>query len=174
MPTARPIGVFLIAVFFAVATCVLVGVGTALLFPGSAMEEIWRLYPARRALLMPYHDWLGPAFLILAVVMLAASIGCFRQREWGWWLAVAIFAVKRIWRCGADFPGAFPRRWRWGRRRWRDIVPFVASEGAEFVRLSQFDIRRFDIRLCPHFRFGECRPCDGCAFLARSLAWLGP
>lgn len=94
MPTARPIGVFLIAVFFAVATCVLVGVGTALLFPGSAMEEIWRLYPARRALLMPYHDWLGPAFLILAVVMLAASIGCFRQREWGWWLAVAIFAVN--------------------------------------------------------------------------------
>jgi len=60
------------------------------------MEEIWRLYPARRASLMPYHDWLGPGFLMLAVVMVAASIGCFRQREWGWWLTVAIFAANGL------------------------------------------------------------------------------
>ncbi|MGD0192206.1 MAG: hypothetical protein ABSD74_15810 [Rhizomicrobium sp.] len=88
------VGPLLIAVFFTLATCILVAVGTALLLPGAATDAIWALYPARRALLMPHHLWLGPAFLTLAVVMLLASIGCFRRRTWGWWLAVAIFAVN--------------------------------------------------------------------------------
>ena len=83
-------------IFFAVATCILLSVGMALLFPGSAMEVVWRTNPARRTLLMPYREWLGPGFLMLAVAMVAASIGCFRQREWGWWLAVAIFAVNGL------------------------------------------------------------------------------
>lgn len=93
---ARPWGVFLIALFFAAATVILVGVGLALLFPGSPMEAVWRSYPARRAVLMPHHAWLGPAFLALAVAMAAASIGNFRQRHWGWSLAVAIFAVNGL------------------------------------------------------------------------------
>jgi hypothetical protein len=89
--TRRSLGVFLIALFFAIATCILLGVGTALLLPGSKLEVIWKLYPARRAVLMPYRVWLGPGFLILAIVMASASIGCFRRRIWGWWLAVDIF-----------------------------------------------------------------------------------
>jgi hypothetical protein len=92
----QPFGIFLIAIFFALATCILVGVGTALLFPGSAVEAVWRLYPERRALLMPYRHWLAPGFLMLAVAMASASIGCFRLRKWGWWLAVAIFAVNGL------------------------------------------------------------------------------
>jgi hypothetical protein len=96
MPTAKPIGIYLVAVFFAVATFILVGVGAALLLPGSAAEAIWRLYPARRALLMPYRDWLGPGFLLLAVVMVSGSIGCFRGRKWGWGLAVTIFAINGL------------------------------------------------------------------------------
>jgi hypothetical protein len=90
--------------FFAVAAGVLAGVGVALQFPGSAMDAIWNLRPARRTLLMPYHVWLGPGFLAvavavavavaLAIVMLLACIGCFLHRKWGWWLAVAIIAVN--------------------------------------------------------------------------------
>jgi hypothetical protein len=90
------LGVFLIALFFAIATGILLGVGTALLWPGSKLEVIWKLYPARRALLMPYHMWLAPAFLMLAIVMVSASIGCFLRRIWGWWLAVAIFLVNGL------------------------------------------------------------------------------
>ena len=89
-------GVSLMGVFFAVATCILVSVGLALLFPGSAMELVWKTYPARRALLMPYRSLLGPGFLTLAVAMAFAGIGCFRQRKWGWWLAVAIFAINGL------------------------------------------------------------------------------
>jgi hypothetical protein len=94
MLRTKPLGIFLIAMFFAVATCVLVGVGTALLWPESKLEIIWALYPARRSLLMPYRVWLGPGFLALAIVMLSASIGCFRHRKWGWSLAVGIFLVN--------------------------------------------------------------------------------
>jgi hypothetical protein len=93
---ARPWGVFLIAVFFAIATCILLGVGAALLFPGSTMEAIWRVYPARRALLMPYREWFGPGFLMLALAMVSASIGCFRLRKWGWWLALGMFAINGL------------------------------------------------------------------------------
>lgn len=92
----RPLGLFLIAIFFTLATCILVGVGLALLFPGTEVEAIWRLYPARRVLLMPYRDWLGPGFLTLAFAMAFASIGCFWRRVWGWGLAVAIFALNGI------------------------------------------------------------------------------
>lgn len=91
-----PLGVSLIAIFFAAATCILLGVGTALLMPGSKLEVIWKIYPARRALLMPYRTWLGPAFLLLAIAMAMASIGCIRRRNWGWWLAVAIFLINGL------------------------------------------------------------------------------
>ena len=90
----KPVGIFLIATFFALATFTLVGVGLALLFPGTGLEAIWRPYPARRSLLMPYRNWLGPGFLTLAFAMACASIGCFQRRIWGWRLAVVIFALN--------------------------------------------------------------------------------
>jgi hypothetical protein len=105
--TRRSLGVFLIALFFAIATCILLGVGTALLLPGSKLEVIWKLYPARRAVLMPYRVWLGPGFLILAIVMASASIGWFRRRIWGWWLAVVIFLINGLSDAGQILIGHF-------------------------------------------------------------------
>jgi hypothetical protein len=105
--SGAPRGALLFAIFFAVSTVILVSVGLALLLPGTVMETVWRAYPARRALLMPYREWLGPVFLGLAAVMAAASIGCFRQRRWGWWLAVAIFAVNGLGDAGQLLLGHF-------------------------------------------------------------------
>ncbi len=90
----RPIGPYVLSAFFAIATLILIGVGLALLAPGSPLEAIWRLYPARRAELMPYRAWMGPGFLVLAGAMAAASAGSLRRRRWGWVLAVVIFAVN--------------------------------------------------------------------------------
>lgn len=87
----RPPLVVPVVVFFVVATLILLSVGTALISPGSPQNAIWRLNPERRALLMPYRLWLGPTFLTLAVVMVAASAGCFLRRHWGWVLRVAVF-----------------------------------------------------------------------------------
>jgi len=92
----RPWGVVLLAIFFLAATIILVGAGLALLLPGSLMETVWLIYPERRALLMPHRLWLAPAFLSLACAMAAASVGSFKQRKWGWWLATTIFAVNGL------------------------------------------------------------------------------
>jgi len=56
---------------------------------------------------MPYRMWLAPAFLMLAIVMVSASIGCFRRRIWGWWLAVAIFLVNGLGDVAQIFMGHF-------------------------------------------------------------------
>jgi hypothetical protein len=101
----KPLGVFLVAIFFAAASCILLSVGMALLLPGSTLEAIWALYSARRSLLMPFRIWLGPAFLALAICMLVASTGCFRHRKWGWWLAVGIFLVNGISDAGQILSG---------------------------------------------------------------------
>jgi hypothetical protein len=90
----RAFGVLLIAIFFAAAAAMLIAAGLALLLPGTPAEIVWRLYPARRPLLMPYREWLGPGFLMLSAVMAAASFGCFTRRGWAWGLAVAIFAAN--------------------------------------------------------------------------------
>ena len=89
----RPVGVFLIALFFA-STCVLLIVGTALVWPGTALDGVWDLYPSRRGMLMRCRSLLGPLFLALAIPMMAASTGCFLRRRWGWRLAVLIFAAN--------------------------------------------------------------------------------
>ena len=107
MLRTKPFGIFLIAIFFAVASCILLSVGTALLLPGSELEAIWVIYPARRSLLMPYRIWLGPGFLTLAIGMLAASTGCFLHRKWGWWLALGIFLFNGIGDAGQIFLGHF-------------------------------------------------------------------
>ena len=71
------------------------------------LEVIWKLSPARRALLIPYRIWFGPGFLILAIVMVSASVGCFRRRIWGWWLAIAIFTINGLSDAGQILIGHF-------------------------------------------------------------------
>lgn len=88
------VGIVLLATFFAVAAILLTVVCAALIFPGSPLEAIWRLHPARRAVLMPYREVLAPGFLALVPVFVAAGIGCLRRREWGRRLALAIFLVN--------------------------------------------------------------------------------
>ena len=56
---------------------------------------------------MPYRVWLGPGFLILAIVMASASIGWFRRRIWGWWLAVVIFLINGLSDAGQILIGHF-------------------------------------------------------------------
>jgi len=101
MPWARPFGLFLIAIFFCVATFILVAVGIALVWPGTTLDAIWQLYPARQAMLMPHRLILGPAFLGLAVAMACASAGCFLRRKWGWQHAILIFGVNGLARLPA-------------------------------------------------------------------------
>ena len=88
----RPIIPFVLSALTAIATLVLVGVGFALLAPGSPLESIWLLYPARDRCLAPYKVLaeLGAG----AGGGLAAACRLLRRRRWGWVLAVVIFTVN--------------------------------------------------------------------------------
>ena len=94
--TGSRFGVRLMAIFFALSACIVIAVGVMLVWPGTDLDSVWQIYPARRGELMPHRDWMGPGFLALAFVFAAASAGSFLRRKWGWWLAVAIFSVNGI------------------------------------------------------------------------------
>ena len=87
-------GVMLLGAFFCVATLILIAAGSALVWPDTFLEAVWKVYEARRATLMPYRQIAGPGFLALSLAMAAASAGCLGRHEWGRRLAIAIFAVN--------------------------------------------------------------------------------
>jgi hypothetical protein len=84
----------LLGAFFAFACLACSLAGVSLLTPGGALDWIWLIKPEEHGLLLALGPWMGAAFLALALAMAAASLGTFRRRRWGWWLAVLIFAVN--------------------------------------------------------------------------------
>jgi len=85
-----------LGIFFDLATCVLLLVGFALLWPGTIVDVIWLLKPDRQALLMPYRLWLAPMFVLFAIPAACASYGLLYRKDWARQLAVAIFAANGI------------------------------------------------------------------------------
>lgn len=89
-------GIVLLAVFFDLATCVLISTAIALLWPGTPFDVIWSLQPERRFELWPYRLWLGPMFLASVVPATLASYGFFQRKPWARHLAIAIFAANAL------------------------------------------------------------------------------
>jgi len=65
-----------------------------LLFPGSAIEPLWRLNPRAHAGFSTMGRW---AMLLMATVCVAcviASIGLWRRTAWGLWTALVILSLN--------------------------------------------------------------------------------
>ena len=90
----RPMGVTVVAGFLFFATAVAWLVGFVLLFPGSALDWIWRLNPAGEAAFRAVGPLSGVFLLALGIATAAAGAGMLRGRRWAWWFAVALFAVN--------------------------------------------------------------------------------
>jgi hypothetical protein len=82
-------GIFL---FFAAVMASLAA--TTLLWQGTALDRIWALNPTAYKQLAPMGDIVGILFLVLGAALVAAGIGWFRRRLWGWRLAVAIIFIQ--------------------------------------------------------------------------------
>jgi hypothetical protein len=67
---------------------------TTLLWRGTYVDRIWTLNPTAYKQLAPMGRMLGILFFLLAASLLAAGIGWFRRRLWGWRLAVVIIATQ--------------------------------------------------------------------------------
>ncbi len=96
MKSATPIGLKLLAIFFAFGACMCGLTIGLLLFPGSALDSLWRLNPEAHAA----FQWIGQlSILLMAIVGVAcglAAIGLARNAIWGRWLGILILAVNLV------------------------------------------------------------------------------
>ncbi len=88
-PGFTAIGIFL---FFGAIMSSLAAV--TLLWRGTALDRVWALNPGAYQQLAPLGGLIGILFLLLGAALAIAGIGWFRQRLWGWRLAVVIVATQ--------------------------------------------------------------------------------
>ena len=83
------VGIFL---FFGGIMALLAGI--TLTWPGTGLDKIWIANPTAYAQLQPLGWKVGILFLALSVALVAAGVGWFQRRAWGWKLAVAIITTQ--------------------------------------------------------------------------------
>ena len=96
MKSATPIGVKLLALFFAFGACMCGLTIGLLLFPGGVLDSLWRLNPEAHA---AFQQMDRLSILLMAVVGVAcasAAIGLARNARWGPWLGILILVVNLV------------------------------------------------------------------------------
>jgi hypothetical protein len=100
-----PLGIKLLALFFAFGASMCALTILLLLFPGSALDSIWRLNPDAHS---AFQSMGKMSILLMSMVGIAcasAAIGLARGAAWGRWLALVILAVN----LAGDSANAFAR-----------------------------------------------------------------
>ena len=128
MKGETPIGLKLLAIFFAFGACMCGLTVGLLLFPGSALDSLWRLNPDAHAA----FQWIGRlSILLMAIVGVAcalAAIGLARNAKWGRSLGILILAAN----LAGDLTNALVRHDR------RTLVG-VPIAGAMIFYLARFE-----------------------------------
>ena len=105
MKGKTPIGMKLLALFFAFGTCMCALTLGLLLLPGSALDSLWRLNPEAHVA----FQWIGRlSILLMAILGVAcalAAIGLARNAKWGRWFGIVILAANLV----GDLTNAFVR-----------------------------------------------------------------
>ena len=92
-PSRSP-GIVAIALFFLFGMIMSGLAAVMLLFPGSALEPLWRLNPRAHDGFAGMGSW---AVLLMAAVSVAcatAALGLQRCKRWGYWTALAILSIN--------------------------------------------------------------------------------
>jgi uncharacterized membrane protein (DUF2068 family) len=95
-PPKRPFGIAAISYFFCFGACMGGLSAFMLLFPGSALDSLWRVNPHAQAGFAAMGNW---AVLLMAAVgaaCLSAAVGLWQRKRWGLWTAIAILAVNLV------------------------------------------------------------------------------
>ena len=95
----------LLALFFAFGACMCALTIWLLLFPGGALDSLWRLNPEAYA---AFQRIGGLSILLMVIVGVAcalAAIGLARNAKWGRWLGILILAANLL----GDLTNAFVR-----------------------------------------------------------------
>jgi hypothetical protein len=94
------------AAFFAFGAMMCALTLVLLLFPGSALDSLWRLNPAARLAFQSLGTWSFVLMLMVGTACLFAAIGLWRGSLWGTRLALTILSVNIV----GDLINAFLRR----------------------------------------------------------------
>ncbi len=123
-----PRGLTALGIFLCFGAAMACFAGTTLLWRGTVLDRAWKLNPTAYRQLAPLGVPAAILFFVLSAALLAAAIGWFRRRLWGWKLAVAIIAIQVV----GDLrqPDPWRSRQRWSRRsdcRRAAVLPFASE-----------------------------------------------
>jgi hypothetical protein len=105
MKSETPIGLKLLAIFFAFGACMCALTIWLLLFPGGALDSLWRLNPEAHAVFQRIGGLSILLMVIVGVACALATIGLARNAKWGRWLGILILATNLV----GDLTNAFVR-----------------------------------------------------------------
>ena len=89
-------GLGVVIAFLIFATLMAAFIGTLLLFPGKALESVWRFNPEARSAFQSMGRLASLLLFVVGAVACGGAVGIYRRRKWGWWLAVLLFAVNAL------------------------------------------------------------------------------
>jgi hypothetical protein len=92
----RPLGITLLATFFAFGALMAGTTALALALPGGFLEPIWRLNPQARAGFLAMGAWAIPLMIVVAAGCAMSAVGLARSTWWGHRLALALLAVNLL------------------------------------------------------------------------------
>jgi hypothetical protein len=96
MPRRRSLGLDALAAFFAFGACASGLSVVTLLWPGGALDVVWRVNPDGHAALLRAGGWAVLLMLVVCVVCVATARGLWARRPWGRTLAVAMLGVNLL------------------------------------------------------------------------------
>jgi hypothetical protein len=94
------------AAFFAFGATMCALTVCLFLFPGSALDSLWRFNPDARLSFESLGYWSVVLMLTVGTACLFAAIGLWRARPWGTWLALIILSINMV----GDLMNVFVRR----------------------------------------------------------------
>ncbi|HEX9800612.1 MAG TPA: hypothetical protein VGC00_10645 [Thermoanaerobaculia bacterium] len=89
-------GLAALALFFLVGGIASLAAGLSLLVPGSFLEPMWRLNPRGREGLAALGGWGVTLMLTVSAACGAAGAGLWRERRWGYRVAVGLLVAHLV------------------------------------------------------------------------------
>jgi Predicted membrane protein (DUF2127) len=109
IPKTRPIGVTTLSIFFMAATIITFVASISLLFPIGFLEPLWRINPRGHAGLVSIGVWAVVLLLVVGCACLAAAIGLWRAKRWGYVLAIIVLSINLLGDIANVVSGQEPR-----------------------------------------------------------------